>query len=241
MHGADESNYPAVEQNENILSSQGLDWRNDPWKYRTNSTVIFNNNGTQALAFLNDDHAKRPWLLKDPRFCITLRTWLPLLDTIPAVIATFRHPMEVAGSLQKRDGMTLEKGLRLWINYNALLVQNSADLCRVTTSVKAVMMDPIGEVERIVRELTERCGVPSPPNTHLSEQFANAFVDPTLQHQKSTSVATDDSDDECEEHRGQYKNEEEKSIYQIAMKIYCDLKNGSAYEEGYKWPNINKG
>jgi len=62
----------------------------------------FFNEGRRGLAFLNNNK-NYPWMLKDPRLCITVRTWLPLLEYTPAIVFQYRHPLEVALSLQKRE------------------------------------------------------------------------------------------------------------------------------------------
>ena len=54
--------------------------------------------GRRGLAFLNDAKSS-PWMLKDPRLCITLRTWLGLLRASPAVLFTYRHPMVRSGAM----------------------------------------------------------------------------------------------------------------------------------------------
>ena len=53
--------------------------------------------------------------------CITISTWLPLLKgPSPAVVFSFRNPLDVAMSLMKGDAKNfpLARGLRLWIVYN---------------------------------------------------------------------------------------------------------------------------
>jgi hypothetical protein len=45
-------------------------------------------------------------LLKDPRLCLTLRSWLPLFRKLPAVVFTYRHPIEVCQSLVARSAAT---------------------------------------------------------------------------------------------------------------------------------------
>ena len=89
-----------------------------------------------------------PWALKDPRLCLTLPFWMPLLSVLsarsssssssvaaplvltpPAVLFTFRHPVEVAKSLQKREaGFTLKRGLLLWLAYNQQALAGSSKL-----------------------------------------------------------------------------------------------------------------
>jgi hypothetical protein len=77
-----------------------------------------------------------PWLLKDPRLCITLRKWLPYLDgQSPPVLFTYRNPIDVAKSLSARKShpLSLERGLELWILYNREAIRNTANLCRIIT------------------------------------------------------------------------------------------------------------
>lgn len=54
---------------------------------------------------------------KDPRTTLTIRLWLPYLEN-PHFICCYREPLEVAKSLQKRNGFTIEKGLKLAKIYN---------------------------------------------------------------------------------------------------------------------------
>jgi hypothetical protein len=90
-----------------------------------------------ALLHYNNESLAEPWLLKDPRLCITLPMWLPSLrGSPPAVLFTFRHPVEVAKSLARRkiNNVKLQSnGLKLWIWYNRLSLINSQSLCRVVT------------------------------------------------------------------------------------------------------------
>jgi len=61
------------------------------------------------------------WGFKDPRTLITLDGWLKGIPNLE-MVGIFRHPAQVAKSLQVRDGFSLEKGLNLWINYNRRLL-----------------------------------------------------------------------------------------------------------------------
>ena len=57
-------------------------------------TILEDSNETSeyrasALQFFNNK-LNYPWVLKDPRLCITLKTWLYFLETVPAVVFTYR-------------------------------------------------------------------------------------------------------------------------------------------------------
>mmetsp|Transcript_7542 Transcript_7542/g.16350 ORF Transcript_7542/g.16350 Transcript_7542/m.16350 type:complete len:378 (-) Transcript_7542:853-1986(-) len=129
----------AVLQNDQFLSNQGMSWNagvvNYDYKkalkaYRDKEISFVE--GEKALSFFNNEE-NEPWLQKDPRMCITLRTWLDLFNREPVALFTYRHPLEVANSLQKRENFKISHGLRLWIVYNVRAVQNSANLCRVSS------------------------------------------------------------------------------------------------------------
>ena len=244
-----------VYQNDEFMNKQRVWWSANVLNFdaekalqmKKDGTVSFKD-GQKALNFFSDPK-NSPWLQKDPRMCVTLKAWLPLLPSEPAVVFTYRHPMEVALSLKKRESdFPIERGLRLWIIYNMRAVQNSAGLCRVYSSNEAVFADPLMEVQRISDELTSKCGVPPPPEK-LSKEDVDKFVDPSLQHNKKDENAGKEeiaNYDGCPVHayksaakEGTAEYQREHDLYLKAMKIYCDYKSGKAYEDAYEWPNLN--
>ena len=64
-------------------------------------------------------HAR--WVIKDPRLLFTLPLWLPHTPRY-RFAGTFRHPLAVARSLERRNGLPLDEGLALWEAYNRMLV-----------------------------------------------------------------------------------------------------------------------
>jgi hypothetical protein len=248
----------AVLQNDEFMNLQNVWWSANLMAYDSNKALEQKKNGqakfhhgARALEFLNDE-ANVPWLQKDPRMCITLKTWLPLLNSDPAILWTYRHPMEVAHSLMHREsGFTLDHGLRLWIVYNMRGLQNSADLCRVYSSNDAIMASPLTEVQRLVQELTTKCGVPRPPN-ELTQEEVDKFVDPSLQHNAKGKYGQDRpvivKHGTCEIHElttdtlpGSPAYEIQLELYLLAMGLYCDMESGAAYKDDYTdWPELPK-
>lgn len=72
---------------------------------------------------INVFHSRSPglWGFKDPRTLLTLPFWQVSLQHIQYV-ATFRHPLRVAQSLQVRNDMPIRDGLSLWLEYNVQLL-----------------------------------------------------------------------------------------------------------------------
>jgi len=58
---------------------------------------------------------------KDPRILLLFDLWMKILPK-SQLIGTFRHPMSVARSLERRNQIPLDKGLELWKYYNQKLV-----------------------------------------------------------------------------------------------------------------------
>jgi GT2 family glycosyltransferase len=59
--------------------------------------------------------------IKDPRLCRLLPFWNEVFDAVgikPIYLLTVRSPIDVAKSLQRRNGFSLEKGIELWLRYN---------------------------------------------------------------------------------------------------------------------------
>lgn len=248
-----------VLQNDAIMSKQHVDWSQGVTKFDPDKASqqikdgeIKMDRGTKGIDFLNDA-GNQPWLQKDPRMCITLKVWIPLLSSPnpPAVLFTYRHPLEVANSLHVRNnGFPLERGLRLWIAYNMKAVQNMQGLCIVYSSNTQVLADPLNEVQRISDQLTSKCNVPRPPKA-LTQRDVDVFVDPNLQH-KASDIKDTPEDRILERHGdcivpvyetekeiGSQPHKRELDLYKKAMKIYCDFQSGDAYNENYSWPDLS--
>ena len=250
-----------VLQNDEFMRKQHSHWAanviNYDWeqalKDKEDGTADFQQYGKPGLEFLNNP-ANSPWLQKDPRMCITLKTWLKLLNNEPAIVFTYRHPLEVAMSLRGREhhsDFSLEQGLRLWIVYNMRAIQNSKGLCIVRSSNDKILSNPMFEVQRIADELTTRCNVVQPP-FKLKKEDVDKFIDPTLQHNRNRRAEEENqeilatyNDGTCVVHsyksttkEGSPDRQREAALYGWAMKVYCDLESGKAHEDNYVWPEL---
>ncbi len=65
----------------------------------------------------------RLWAWKDPRHCLTFPLWAELLPRSTfRLICICRNPVSVARSLNTRDGLPMNAGLRLWKEYNSRIL-----------------------------------------------------------------------------------------------------------------------
>jgi len=250
--------FDVVGQNDKWMNKQDIKWFRTvldfDWEQAlgdTNSGHVQFKQGDHFFNFINDQ-TNVPWLQKDPRMCITLRVWLKLMKKEPAILFTYRHPLEVALSLEKRKlgGLNVTSGLNLWIAYNMRAIQNSRGLCIVRTNNRAVLADPLKELQRVSDELTTKCGVVAPSH-RVKQEEVDQFIDPTLQHHDTSSKDQSDilesfNGGSCVAYSFKSKNTEaspeyiqERETYLLAMRIYCDLESGKAYQDDYQWPSLD--
>jgi glycosyltransferase involved in cell wall biosynthesis len=122
------------------------------------------------------------WGFKDPRSLICLDGWL---DTIPGLemVAIFRHPEEVARSLQARNGFTLLRGMEIWETYNQRLLevldQRPIPLLHFGTDLSLFR----AQCELLISQMA----LPIEP-----DQVQYRFLDARLRHQKSTKCTLPD-------------------------------------------------
>jgi hypothetical protein len=127
----------------------------------------------------------RPWVMKDPRLCLTLPCWTPFFE-VPAAVLMHRDPLEIARSLEQRTippGFTRELSLSLW-EYHAVGALNaSRGMPRLFVRHDSLMAHPVETVARLFSDL-EALGMGMRGLSMPSEREINAFVDPKLNRSK---------------------------------------------------------
>lgn len=114
-------NMEFVMLNEAILSAAGGTWHQPPTREAILNVSPKLKKACRVL--VEKFNAKgQLWGWKDPRTCLTIELYEPYLIK-PHYIAPFRNPSEVAYSLQKRNGFTIDKGKRLARIYNGRILE----------------------------------------------------------------------------------------------------------------------
>ncbi|TQE99148.1 MAG: hypothetical protein FKY71_10145 [Spiribacter salinus] len=99
--------------------------------------------------------AIRPWVIKEPRLCLLLPVFEPLVRQT-VIVQPVRHPLEVARSLQRRNGIPLCAGIALWERYNRAALEHSRHCPRVSVDYARLVTEPETECARIADELHAR-------------------------------------------------------------------------------------
>jgi hypothetical protein len=123
-------------------------------------------------------YTSTPWVWKDPRLALLLPFWRRALGESVAAVLVHRNPLEVARSLELRNGFPVPFGVALWARYNRLLLEQCRRLPLLVVRYEGLVEDPdewIGSAESFLGELG---GVVGPDAAAESL----AFVQPTLRH-----------------------------------------------------------
>ncbi len=116
------------------------------------------------------------YVIKDPRLCHTLGYWKPYLPQ-PFVIIVHRDPMEIALSLQKRNGFSIAAGLALWEAAAMGIVNAQAHYPHLVIDYRDVIEQPVGTCQRIATALQDAgaSGLHCPSDEEISR-----FIEPSL-------------------------------------------------------------
>ena len=171
-----------VELNDSMLRAAGTVWHSplcfDPLALGDEETARFT---STANLILRDLDMHRPWFIKDPRLCLTLPLWQPLLEA-PLAVHVLRHPLEVAASLLARNALPIPVGLALWEMHVRLALAGSAAWPRIVVHHRQLITDPVPTSVQLLQHL-EAAGV---TGLRMPEEHEiTDFVTPTLHRQRA--------------------------------------------------------
>jgi hypothetical protein len=135
---------------------------------------------TRARRAFRRVHPSVPWVWKDPRTSVLLPFWRHTLGRRLAAVVVVRNPLDVALSMQRRHGITVNFGVALWERYNRLILGHSAGLPVLVTRYDDLVLDP-GAWTESTRSFLAGLGMPLSGAADATER-ARDFVDPELRH-----------------------------------------------------------
>ena len=119
----------------------------------------------------------RRWGWKDPRSCLTLPFWQQLFPDMRYVIC-LRNPIEVAHSLEHRDGLSAKQSSDLWFTYVSSALNHSEGKQRLVIFYEDLMEDCLREMQR----LADFLGEPGRARQVDVQGAVRQFVEKGLQH-----------------------------------------------------------
>ena len=171
------------ELNNEILASAGSRW--DDWEaiargwYDSPAYVKY---FARARAVLELEFGSSSlFVIKDPRFCLLMDLWIKAVESVgaaPLVVMPIRNPLDVAASLEHRDGIDPAIGRLLWLRHVLDAEAGSRDCPRVTVEFDQLLADWRSVVVRI----GERLGLSWPNLSTAADMEIGEFLSPDLRH-----------------------------------------------------------
>ncbi len=173
-----------VAAHDQFLAAQGLAWSGPC------AEVDF---GTEAALaaraalreVLTREFAEAPlFAIKDPRLCRLLPLWRPLLEALgarPACVLVLRHPLEIAASLERRDGFPRSRSLLLFLEHALAAERDSRGLARSFVRYDELFADWRGVAKRVAAE----CGLLWPRDPEAAAPEIEAFLSRDLRHHRA--------------------------------------------------------
>ena len=178
---------PAVRDlNERILKSAGTAWDDwvalDPSWYESPRANEFRGN---ARTVLEDEFGDSPtFVLKDPRICRLLPLWIDAVRCFgaePLIVSPVRNPLDVAASLEARDGIDPSIGLLMWLRSLLDAEYASRDIERVFLRYERLL----GAPREVVKQLEDSLGIEGLAQPADACTLIDGFLSPDLRHHRA--------------------------------------------------------
>jgi hypothetical protein len=174
--------------NDEILARLGGEWRQPPelsagWAQAPQLDDL-RERARRVLVELGASEAPL-WAFKDPRVCLTLPFWVPLLTPMRCVL-TIRSPLEVARSLKHRNDLPEALSFALWLRYTADALLHSTGRPRLLVRFDGWLEDPEGQL----RALASFIGPAAVARRAAIRIEALDFIQADLRHHASDPGAT---------------------------------------------------
>jgi hypothetical protein len=142
----------------------------------------------EARARLAEVFPTDEWVLKDPRSCFTLPFLRAVTDTDPVIVMPYRNPLEVACSLEERDGIPWGQALGTWERYVRSALEVTAGLPVSMHAFEDVVENPIAHVERLHAFLRSH-GITVREIDPALRREVMRFLKPELRHHRHDAEA----------------------------------------------------
>ena len=177
-----------VDVNREILVSAGStleEWRADEWREfdpRWYTSPVADELRRRARTALEREFGDSPlFVIKDPRLCRLLPFWIEALESFdarPLVVSPIRNPLDVAESLETRDGIDRAIGHLMWLQHVLSAEADSRDLGRAYFRYDRLLSEPHAVVDR----LGDVLGVSWPRRMNDTDEEIDHFLSTRLRH-----------------------------------------------------------
>jgi hypothetical protein len=180
----------AVQAHDDFLAHIGSSWDDlRPWSLPEAAPQESERLAQQLRQLVLDEYGDAPlFVVKDPRLSRLLPIWrrvLTDLDVDVRVVISLREPLEVARSLQARDGTDIRRSLLLWLRDMLSAEKHSRGVPRCVVAYDALLDDWVS----VYATLSARTGVQFPRLTAEAAGHIAAFLRRDQRHHTVGSEA----------------------------------------------------
>ncbi|WP_338518917.1 hypothetical protein [Alteromonas gracilis] len=173
-------NKAVQEFNETLLVSRGHGWDDVFFDVADINELDYQRLVNSAVRILEKEFSCfEAFAVKDPRVCLLLPIWLDAcrkLDIQPKAVLAHRHPLEIAQSLKKRNGMDTNNAISLWADHMFKAEFYSRGIERILVSYD----DLLNDFDKVATDFSKFTG------GLTSESLAEtSVIDKTLRHHKT--------------------------------------------------------
>ena len=172
--------------NDNILRKSGSLW--SALQFLEPEDLLgssFEKEQNEAREFLRGRLAQgTPIGVKDPRLCRTLPLWQKIfveMGVRVGYLLVFRDPFEIAASLEERDGMSVDYGLKLWGSYQTDALRHTEGKSRLFVGFHQLLENSGRELTRISKFLETTWN----PDAQPALEYEKKFLDSGLRHHRT--------------------------------------------------------
>lgn len=180
--------------NDRILESAGSAW-NDWLEFNPDwfDSAKADEFRDEAIATIAEEFgSSRLFVVKDPRNCRLLPFWLDVFDRCnisPLAFLPVRNPLEVAASLERRDGFEPGFGHLLWLRHVLEAEYASRGIPRLVTTYDQLMQ----AWPSIARNAQTKLGLKWPRLSDRSADEIEAFLSDEFRHHKKSAASVLDN------------------------------------------------
>lgn len=168
--------------NDEILHSVYCDW-----DYVSNFSIkkVADRFSERVGEIVKELNSHKSWVVKEPRLCLLLPLWLPLLAS-PVLVIPYRNPLEIASSLYVRNKIPVPAGIALWELYSIEILKLARSLPHIFVDFELMVKRPLACTESLYEKLYS---FDSMGLNMADSQEVEDFVDASLYRQKINSSA----------------------------------------------------
>jgi hypothetical protein len=172
-----------VDLNEEILRAAGNQWDDlrafEPKLIAPETLADYK---ARIAQIIGEEYGGAPlFVLKDPRICRLLPLWREVLDEMDIRVRfaiAVRNPLEVARSLEKRDGLPLAYGCMLWLRDALDTEYGTRGERRIFAFYDDLLQQPAQKAAAIIERLVGK----RPALNEKIERSIASFIDLAFQH-----------------------------------------------------------